>query len=158
MLTALRCAIKKGTETLKIGTPKEVFDGENRVAMTPDSALQLQKLGHECLIEAGAGANAGFSDAAYAAAGVTVVKTAAALWKEADIIAKVRQPDAAELKRLSADKTLISFFNPAGNEEGMDAARKKAQPLSRWKWFRVFHVRKKWTRFHRWQTSRAIAL
>ncbi len=125
MLTALRCAIKKGTETLKIGTPKEVFDGENRVAMTPDSALQLQKLGHECLIEAGAGANAGFSDAAYAAAGVTVVKTAAALWKEADIIAKVRQPDAAELKRLSADKTLISFFNPAGNEEGMDAAKKK---------------------------------
>ena len=125
MLTARQCAIKKGTETLKIGTPKEVFDGENRVAMTPDSALQLQKLGHECLIEAGAGANAGFSDAASAAAGVTVVKTAAALWKEADIIAKVRQPDAAELKRLSADKTLISFFNPAGNEEAMDAAKKK---------------------------------
>ena len=110
---------------MKIGSPKEIFEGENRVAMTPDSAVQLQKLGHECLIEAGAGSNAGFSDAAYEAAGVTVVKTAAALWKEADIIAKVRQPEAAELKRLSADKTLISFFNPAGNEDGMEAAKKK---------------------------------
>lgn len=110
---------------MKIGTPKEVFDGEARVAMTPDSALQLQKLGHECLIETGAGAQAGFSDAAYEAAGVTVVKTAASLWKDADIIAKVRQPETAELKRLSADKTLISFFNPAGNEEGMDTAKKK---------------------------------
>jgi NAD(P) transhydrogenase subunit alpha len=110
---------------LKIGTPKELFAGENRVAMTPDSAQQLQKLGYECLIETGAGANAGFSDASYEAAGVTVVKTAAALWKEADIIAKVRQPETAELKRLSADKTLISFFNPAGNEEGMEMAKKK---------------------------------
>ena len=110
---------------MKIGTPKEVFDGEARVAMTPDSALQLQKLGHDCLIEAGAGALAGFSDAAYEAAGVTVVKTAAALWKDTDIIAKVRQPDSAELKRLTADKTLISFFNPAGNDEGMKAAQKK---------------------------------
>ena len=66
---------------MKIGTPKEVFDGENRVAMTPESALQLQKLGHECVIETGAGDNAGFSDAAYKEAGVEVVKTAAALYK-----------------------------------------------------------------------------
>jgi len=93
--------------------------------MTPESAAQLQKLGHDCLIEAGAGANAGISDADYEAAGVTVVKTAAALWKEADIIAKVRIPTATELKRLTSDKTLISFFNPAGNEEGMELARSR---------------------------------
>jgi len=110
---------------VKIGTPKEIEDGENRVAMTPESAAQLQKLGHDCLIEAGAGANAGISDADYEAAGVTVVKTAAALWKEADIIAKVRIPTATELKRLTSDKTLISFFNPAGNEEGMELARSR---------------------------------
>ncbi len=110
---------------MKIGTPKEVFGGENRVAMTPDSAKQLQKLGYECAIESGAGAGAGFSDAAYEAAGVEVIKTAAALWKEVDIVAKVRQPDATELKRLTKDKTLISFFNPAGNEEGMEAAKSK---------------------------------
>ena len=110
---------------MKIGAPKETFEGEARVAMTPDSALQLQKLGHECLIETGAGAAAGFSDKMYKDAGVTVKKTAAALWKDADIIAKVRQPDEAELKRLAKGKTLISFFNPAANEAGMEAARKK---------------------------------
>ncbi|WP_323783575.1 Re/Si-specific NAD(P)(+) transhydrogenase subunit alpha [Thalassovita sp.] len=110
---------------MKIGTPKEVFEGENRVAMTPDSALQLQKLGYECAIESGAGEHAGFSDEAYAAAGVEIVKTAAALWKSADIIAKVRQPNETELKRLTKDKTLISFFNPAGNEEGMALAKSK---------------------------------
>ncbi|NOC44106.1 Re/Si-specific NAD(P)(+) transhydrogenase subunit alpha [Ruegeria sp. HKCCD7559] len=110
---------------MKIGTPKEILDGENRVAMTPDSAVQLQKLGYECLIEKGAGAAAGFSDAAYEAVGVEVVKTAASLWKAADIIAKVRIPTETELKRLTKGKTLISFFNPAGNEEGMDLAKSK---------------------------------
>ena len=93
--------------------------------MTPDSALQLQKLGYECAIETGAGAAAGFSDATYEAAGVEVVKTAAALWKAADIIAKVRQPNETELKRLNKEKTLISFFNPGGNEEGMELAKSK---------------------------------
>jgi NAD(P) transhydrogenase subunit alpha len=110
---------------VKIGTPKEIYEGEARVAMTPDSAKQLQKLGYECAIEKGAGEAAGFSDAAYEAAGVEVIKTAASLWKDVDIVAKVRQPNATELKRLTKGKTLISFFNPAGNEEGMEAAKAK---------------------------------
>ena len=110
---------------MKIGTPKETFDGENRVAMTPDSALQLQKLGHECVIEAGAGANAGFSDADYKEAGVEVVKTAAALWKAAEIVAKVRVPDASEMKRLRDEQTLISFFSPVADEDKMKAAADK---------------------------------
>ncbi|WP_037307932.1 Re/Si-specific NAD(P)(+) transhydrogenase subunit alpha [Ruegeria halocynthiae] len=110
---------------MKIGTPKEVLDGENRVAMTPDSAVQLQKLGYDCAIEKGAGHAAGFSDEAYEAAGVEIVKTAASLWKNSDIIAKVRIPTEAEMKRLTKDKTLISFFNPAGNAEGMELAKSK---------------------------------
>ncbi|UOA31419.1 NAD(P) transhydrogenase subunit alpha [Sulfitobacter sp. DSM 110093] len=110
---------------MKIGTPKEIFEGENRVAMTPESALQLQKLGHSCVIETGAGAAAGFDDAAYEAAGVEVAKTAAALWKAADVVAKVRPPSDAEVKRLRASQTLISMFNPAGNTELMEAAAKK---------------------------------
>ncbi|PKQ11572.1 MAG: NAD(P)(+) transhydrogenase (Re/Si-specific) subunit alpha [Alphaproteobacteria bacterium HGW-Alphaproteobacteria-1] len=110
---------------MKIGTPKEVLEGENRVAMTPDSALQLQKLGHSCAIESGAGARAGFTDAAYEAAGVEVIKTAAALWKECDIVAKVRIPTETELKRLREGQTLITFFNPAGNAEGLETAAKK---------------------------------
>ena len=65
-----------------------------------------------------------FNDADYADAGVEVVADAAALWETADIVAKVRQPLDAELKFLVKGKTLISFFNPAGNEEGMEAAKK----------------------------------
>jgi len=110
---------------VKIGTPKEIFDGEARVAMTPDSAVQLHKLGYDCVIEAGAGAAAGFSDAAYKAAGVEVVKTAAALWKAADIVAKVRPPSEAEVKRLSKGQTLISFFYPGQNEKLMKLAADK---------------------------------
>ena len=110
---------------MKIGTPKEVFEGERRVAMTPDSALQLQKLGHECLIETGAGAASGFDDASYVAAGVEVVNTAAALWKAADVVAKVRAPDATEMKRLRAEQTLISFFSPVADEAKMKSAAKK---------------------------------
>jgi NAD(P) transhydrogenase subunit alpha len=109
---------------MKVGTPKELASGENRVAMTPESAGYLQKLGYECLIQSGAGEAAGFSDQAYKDAGVTVVKTAAALWKDADIVAKVRQPTKAELKHFRKGLTLISFFNPAGNKEGMTAATK----------------------------------
>ena len=105
---------------MKIGTPKEVSAGEARVAMTPDSALQLQKLGYECVVESGAGVAAGFADALYREAGVEVVKTAAALWKAADIIAKVRPPNATEAKRLTAEKLLISFFYPAQNTEQME--------------------------------------
>ncbi|MEJ6389508.1 Re/Si-specific NAD(P)(+) transhydrogenase subunit alpha [Gymnodinialimonas ulvae] len=110
---------------MKIGAPKEIEAGEARVAMTPDSALQLQKLGYECVIEAGAGKAAGFSDTAYADAGVEVVKTAAALWKASDIVAKVRPPTTAETKKLRDGQTLISFFYPGQNEKLMEAAKSK---------------------------------
>lgn len=108
---------------MKIGSPKEIFQGEARVAMTPDSATQLQKLGYECFLEAGAGAAAGFSDEAYRKAGVTVVDDAAALYASADIIAKVRPPETSEVERLSSGKTLISFFYPAQNKELLEQAK-----------------------------------
>ncbi|MCD1626429.1 Re/Si-specific NAD(P)(+) transhydrogenase subunit alpha [Seohaeicola saemankumensis] len=110
---------------MKIGTPKEIIEGEARVAMTPDSALQLQKLGHSCVIEAGAGMAAGFSDKAYEEAGVEVVKTAAALWKAADIVAKVRPPSEAEVKKMNEGQTLISMFYPVANESLMKQAAAK---------------------------------
>jgi NAD(P) transhydrogenase subunit alpha len=110
---------------MRIGTPKEIFPGENRVAMTPASALELKKLGYECVIEKGAGDAARFSDQDYKDAGVKVVGTAAALYKEADIVAKVRPPEDVEIKRLKEGQTLISFFYPAQNGELMEAANKK---------------------------------
>ena len=112
-----------GDETVKIGAAKEIFEGEARVAMTPESALQLVKLGHSCVIETGAGVRAGFSDASYAAAGVEVVKTAAALFKAADVVVKVRGPEDREVKLLRDGQTLISFFWPAQNPDLLEAVK-----------------------------------
>jgi H+-translocating NAD(P) transhydrogenase subunit alpha len=107
-----------------IGSPKEIFNGEARVAMTPDSALQLQKLGYQCAVESGAGALAGFADQSYRAAGVTVLDGAEALYRTADVIAKVRPPNAQEVARLESGKTLISLFDPAQDGELLEAVRK----------------------------------
>jgi len=109
--------------TVKIGAPKEIFEGEARVALTPDSALQLQKLGHACLIESGAGAKAGFSDAAYAAAGVTVVPDAQSVFTLADVVVKVRGPEPSEAQMLRDGQTLISFFWPAQNAELLEQVK-----------------------------------
>jgi NAD(P) transhydrogenase subunit alpha len=110
---------------LKIGAPKEIEKGESRVAMTPESAAQLQKLGYDCAIEAGAGEAAGFTDAAYEAAGVEIIKTPAALWKACDIVAKVRPPTETEAKRLREGQLLISFFWPGQNEALLELATSK---------------------------------
>ena len=107
-----------------IGCPKETAADEKRVALTPDSALQLQKLGYDCMVEAGAGIAAGFNDAAYDKAGVKIAKNAAALFKAADIVIKVIPPTAAETKHLRKDQTLISFFYPAQNTKQMEALAK----------------------------------
>ncbi|MEO0621289.1 MAG: Re/Si-specific NAD(P)(+) transhydrogenase subunit alpha [Pseudomonadota bacterium] len=102
---------------MKIGALKETYAGERRVALTPESAGRLQKLGYDCVIQAGAGEAASFSDDAYKEAGVQVVKTPAALWKAADVVVKVRGPELKEIEKAPEGKTLISFVWPAQNEE-----------------------------------------
>ncbi len=106
---------------MKIGTPRETFAGEARVALTPASAAQLQKLGHECLVESGAGQAAGFTDDAYREAGVTVVDSASELFAQSDFITKVRAPNDDEVGMLNGDKSLISFFWPAQSTDLLNA-------------------------------------
>ena len=108
---------------MKIGAPRELAKGEARVALTPDSAKFIQKLGHDCLIESGAGVAAGFDDQAYRDAGVSVVDGAKALWSDAEVVIKVREPEEAEVKHLRQGQTLISFFWPAQNEEMLEKCR-----------------------------------
>lgn len=110
---------------MKIGAPKECAAGEARVALTPESAQHIQKLGHECLIESGAGVAAGFNDDAYRDAGVSVVDGAEALWREAEIVIKVREPSEEEADRLRQGQTLIAFFWPAQNEAMLERCRAK---------------------------------
>jgi NAD(P) transhydrogenase subunit alpha len=98
---------------MKIVAPKEIFEGENRVALTPQSATLLQKLGHECSVQSNAGLAARFSDQEFKDAGVKVVKSLATLMKDADVIIKVRAPTEAEVKKFSKGQVLISFIWPA---------------------------------------------
>ena len=110
---------------MKIGALKENYEGEARVAVTPSSAAHLKKLGHEVLVESGAGARAGFSDAAYQAAGVTVEPNADALIGAADVVIKVRPPSDAEVGQMRRGQTVISYFYPAQNAELLEKAREQ---------------------------------
>ena len=110
---------------MKIGAPRETSEGEKRVALTPQSALALKKLGYESLIESGAGLAARFSDEAYREAGVTVVPTAADLWAQADVVAKVRPPEPPEIEMSRAGQIVISFLYPGQNAELLEALKAK---------------------------------
>ena len=110
---------------MRIGAPKETAPGEARVALTPDSAKQLEKLGHSCVVESGAGLAAGFSDEAYRAAGVEVAASADQIWAQSDVVVKVRPPSEAETQQLVRDKTLISFFYPAQNTPLLEACKER---------------------------------
>ncbi len=113
---------------MKIGAPKEIARGEARVALTPESAKQLQKLGHESLIETGAGLAAGFNDDTYRDAGVTVAESADALWRDAEVVIKVREPSDEEAERLREGQTLIAFFWPRKTKRYWRSAKPKALP------------------------------
>ncbi len=102
---------------MKIAAPKEVFKGENRVALTPSSALELIKLGHECIVQSGAGINSKYDDEAYKAVGVKIIKSVSALWKEAEVIVKVRSPEKEEVKYFRESQILVSFIWPAQSKE-----------------------------------------
>lgn len=108
-----------------IGARREIYPGESRVALTPESARQLQILGYDCLIEAGAGKAAGFSDDSYRTAGVTVVDTAEDLHEAADVVVGVRPPATEELKLVRTGQTLISFIYPAQNTALLEEVRSR---------------------------------
>ncbi len=107
-----------------ISIPKESLKGEKRVALTPESAGHIQKLGYDLRIESGAGKAAEFSDADYKEAGVEVVK-GDAIWKGTDIVMKVRGVEDDEVSKLKAGTTVISFFWPAQNEALLAKLAKK---------------------------------
>jgi NAD(P) transhydrogenase subunit alpha len=102
---------------MRIGVPKEIYDGECRVATTPDVVTQLKKLGFDVAVESGAGDKSSYSDDAYREAGCEVIDSASDLWKKSDIVLKVRAPESEEAARLRSDQTLISFLWPAQNPE-----------------------------------------
>ena len=97
---------------MKIGIPKEISEGERRVAIVPKMAAQLKKDGYDILVEADAGEAAFFSDSEYEHAGATIVANAQSLYAEADVIMKIWPPQKGEVEMMKPGSTYIGFLAP----------------------------------------------
>jgi alanine dehydrogenase len=100
-----------------VGTVKEIKNQEHRVGLTPESARELVAHGHQVLVEAGAGSGIGADDAAYSAAGTEIVATAAEIFARADMIIKVKEPQAVERAMLRPGQILYTYLHLAPDPE-----------------------------------------
>ncbi|HEX9792437.1 MAG TPA: alanine dehydrogenase [Planctomycetota bacterium] len=100
-----------------LGIPKEIKKSEYRVALTPSGARAFVRAGHAVLVESEAGAGSGFADADYQAAGATIMAAADPLWKQAEMILKVKEPQAVEIARARAGQTIFTYFHFAADRE-----------------------------------------
>jgi NAD(P) transhydrogenase subunit alpha len=105
---------------MRVAVPKEIRDGEKRVALVPDIINKLTRLGLDVVIESGAGLNAQASDAAYAEAGATVVK--GDVLKDADVVLSVTALTPAQMKTLKQGAITISFLSVTKEQATIDAA------------------------------------
>ena len=96
-----------------IGVPKEIKNHEYRVGLTPASIKELTSRGHQVVIEHMAGSGIGFEDEDYIAAGATILDTAEAVFAKADMIVKVKEPQAVERAMLRPDQTLFTYLHLA---------------------------------------------
>ncbi len=98
---------------MKIGVPKEIKNHEYRVGMVPASVRELTQRGHQVYIETEAGAGIGMHDEDYEAAGAEVLQTAAEVFAVAEMIVKVKEPQAVERAMLREDHTLFTYLHLA---------------------------------------------
>ena len=101
---------------MHIGCPKEIKPQEFRVGLTPNAAREAVLHGHEVSVETGAGLGAGFTDADYEAAGARILDTADEVFATADLIVKVKEPQAVERKRLREGQVLFTYLHLAPDE------------------------------------------
>ncbi|MFL5543420.1 MAG: alanine dehydrogenase [Gemmatimonadaceae bacterium] len=102
---------------MKIGVPKEIKTNENRVALVPAGAESLVAAGHNVMIEKGAGDGSGFPDSAYTSVGATVGANADTVWREADMIMKVKEPIKVEWPRMKKGQLVFTYFHFAADKE-----------------------------------------
>lgn len=96
-----------------IGVPTEIKPDERRVGMTPGSVRELTTRGHRVLVQSGAGVGAGFDDAAYVAIGAEIVADAVGVFGQADLVVKVKEPQAVERAMLRPGQTLFTYLHLA---------------------------------------------
>jgi len=100
-----------------IGVPKEIKNGEKRVAVTPQGVDALVSHHHRVIVERGAGNGSGFSDREYEKAGATVIEKREAIWNEADMIVKVKEPLEREFPLMRRGQVLFTFLHLAADRE-----------------------------------------
>ncbi len=99
-----------------VGIPKEIKNNENRVGLTPAGARELVKRGHQVYVQAAAGENSGFPDAAYTAVGAELLPTIEDVYARAEMIVKVKEPIAPEYKLIRRDQLVFTYFHFASSE------------------------------------------
>jgi alanine dehydrogenase len=99
-----------------VGVPKEIKAHEYRVAMLPVGVEEMTRAGHSVLVERGAGLDSGIVDDDYARHGATVVDDRARIWKEADLVVKVKEPQPEELVLLRSGQLVFTYFHFAADE------------------------------------------
>jgi alanine dehydrogenase len=100
-----------------VGVPKEIKTHEYRVALTPAAAREVVEHGHTVVLETGAGAGSGHADAAYVDQGVKVLPDAAAVFEQAEMVLKVKEPQPSEIALLSAGQVLFTYLHLAADKE-----------------------------------------
>ncbi|HEY8624815.1 MAG TPA: alanine dehydrogenase, partial [Solirubrobacteraceae bacterium] len=102
---------------MRVGVPAEVKTDEYRVALTPAGVRELVDAGHEVCVQSGAGEGSAIGDDAFAAQGATILPDADAVFAEATLIVKVKEPQPAEVGRLEPRHTLFTYLHLAADPE-----------------------------------------
>lgn len=102
---------------MQLAVPKELYPGENRVAMTPDTAKKLVRLGATVQVESGMGLGSGFQDSDYTDAGAELVSDRAALIASADMLLRIRKPEVDEIAQMKRGCIHISYLDPFNEHE-----------------------------------------
>jgi alanine dehydrogenase len=98
---------------MRVGVPKEIKNHEYRVGLTPPSVAELVAAGHDVVVESGAGLGIDFGDEEYVKAGATILADADAVFGQAEMIVKVKEPQAVEIARLRPDHLLFTYLHLA---------------------------------------------
>ncbi|HEX6844816.1 MAG TPA: alanine dehydrogenase, partial [Actinomycetota bacterium] len=101
---------------MRIGIPTEVKNHEYRVAATPEGVRELEHAGHRVLVQAGAGLGSAIPDDRYVAAGAEILPDAGAVFAEADMIVKVKEPQPEEYERFRPGQILFTYLHLAADE------------------------------------------
>jgi alanine dehydrogenase len=102
---------------MKIGVPKEIKTNENRIALVPAGAETLIGAGHTVLVETGAGLGSGFTDEDFTAVGATIAPDADTVWRDSEMIMKVKEPIKVEWPRMRKGQLVFTYFHFAADEE-----------------------------------------